>query len=159
MSATEWEKLKLQDSFTSAQTTSRYKSRSGQTQHPYLVFYLVPFLSLTTRAADPTPMSQKLCGSLEDLLRTATFLVKNGETIIFFLQTRKKKKKTLCQAVVSCKRKGVNLLYNFPLDAIDNRRSDCSEARSIQHLAPCGIYRLGHRSRIDGLDPDLVRYR
>ena len=30
---------------------------------------------------DPTPMSQKLYGSLEDLQRTATFVVKSGEAI------------------------------------------------------------------------------
>ena len=30
---------------------------------------------------DPTPMSQKLYGSLEDLQRTATFVVRSGETI------------------------------------------------------------------------------
>ena len=38
---------------------------------------------------DPKPMSQELYGSLEDLQRTAIFVVKSGEII---WRTRKKKK-------------------------------------------------------------------
>ena len=47
---------------------------------------------------DPTPMSQKLYGSLEDLQSTATFVVKSGETIS---RTRKKKKPILNVALLS----------------------------------------------------------
>ena len=68
-------KLKIGD-------TDQCRCRTGSQTTEHFLLFCPNHESLRKQIwPDPTPMSQKLYGSLEDLQRTATFVVKSGETI------------------------------------------------------------------------------